>query len=165
MNVSPVQLRFYFLSRVSVRAPTETPLNPVRASHEALTNWEGVEITARVDFGWAEGQQDDLRKFAIRLALQIPNDESGVPYDVDLETIGYFDLLGDIAAEQREDIAKVNGANVLYGVLREVLFSLTARFPQGPVVIPTVNFFDLRQSEPKHNSSKAAAAPSESVRQ
>ena len=86
----------------------------------------------------------------MKLRLQIANETGNkIPYGVDLQTIGYFDLTSDISAEEREDIAKVNGASLLYGVLREVLFSLTARFPRGPLVLPSVNFFDLKKSARK----------------
>ena len=83
----------------------------------------------------------------MRLHLRVPNDgEKKAPYDIDLETVGYFDLIAEYPAHEREDIARVNGASLLFGVLREVLCSLSARFPQGLIVLPGVNFLDLKSN-------------------
>ena len=154
MKVSPVQLKHYVLSRVAIQPRDEVTLNFVKNSEDEIQDWRGVLLNSGIEFGWADGQGDDLRTFALRLRLQIPNEMGTTKsYNVDLESIGYFELIGDLPIEEREDIAKVNGASLLYGVLREVLFSLTARFPRGPMLLPSVNFFDLKQQGRKQGTT------------
>ena len=144
MIVSPIQLRFYNISRVSVAPRERAPLALIGPTPVQM-DWNGINITSEVEFGWADNQGDNPAAFAVRLHLRVPNDaEKKAPYDVDLEAIGYFDLITSYPIDEREDIAKVNGASLLYGVLREILCSLTARFPQGLIVLPGVNFFDLK---------------------
>jgi preprotein translocase subunit SecB len=112
-----------------------------------LFDWTGVNFNSDVEFGWGDGQGEDLRAYVMRLRLKITCEEGKpAPYRVDLETVGYFELIGEIKKSDREDIAKVNGASLLYGVLREILFSITARYPKGSLVLPSVNFHDLRSS-------------------
>lgn len=160
MRVSPVQLKAYFLSRVSVLPREEIS---IKSQHEVqpFEDWNGVNLMSNVDFGWADGQGDDPRAYVLRLRVRITN-ESGnkAPYNVDLEATGYLELLGDIPLSDREDIAKVNGASLLFGALREVLLSLTVRSPLGPLVLPGVNFIDLRESiREKRQRSETAARP------
>jgi preprotein translocase subunit SecB len=146
MKISPVQLRLYLITRVSVE-PFEkynvgTPTPPI----EDLFDWDGVTINSNIEFGWGEGQGEDPRAYAMRLTMNLSNDIGGkLPlYRTSVEIIGYFSLIGEIPLNDREDIARVNGASLLWGVVRELLFSLTTRFPKGALILPSVNFHDLR---------------------
>lgn len=146
MKVSPVQLGAYLISRVSVEPREPVSLTPIPLTKDDIVDWQGVNLQSNVEFGWGDGQGDNPRAFVVRLRLRIAN-ESGkpAPYNVDLESVGYFELLGEIPLEDREGIAKVNGASLLFSALRELLFSLTTRFPKGPLVLPSVNFHDLKE--------------------
>src|SRR4051812_501039 len=109
MNVSPVQLRFYVFSRVIVDPGEPQPLSVAKMGGEELLDWQGVNLVSNIEFGWGDGHEDDPRAFGMRLGLKIDN-ESGkpAPYKVDIEALGYFDLIGNIPKQDREDIAKVN---------------------------------------------------------
>lgn len=148
------------MSRVSV-LPREEVSIKAPPDVEPFEDWNGVNFASKVDFGWADGQGEDPRAYVIRLHLQIKNETGRLtPYNVDVEAIGYFDLLGDVPLADREDIGKVNGASLLYGVLREVVLSLTIRSPWGPLVLPSVNFIDLRApAHPKTERVEATATP------
>lgn len=44
-----------------------------------------------------------------------------------------------------EDLAAVNGTSLLWSAVREQVLSLTSRMPAGPVMLPTMNFYDLKK--------------------
>ena len=149
MNASPVQLQVYSLSKVLVvpiKPPELIPTTPPENF-----DWQGVNFKTEIEFGWVQDHtsQKEPCKFVVRLGVAIDNETgTSIPCNVDLEVIGYFELLGDIPVEDRMDIARVNGASLLFGVLREVLYSLTARFPTGQIILPCMNFLDLRDEHP-----------------
>jgi len=156
MRVASVQLRFYRLSRVSV-LPRESVELTMPKDPAPVPKWDGINIQSDVEFAWADGQTDPPTSYAVRLHVRILNDgEHKAPYDIDLEVVGYFDLLGKFPLDIRGDVAKVNGASILYGILREILSSLTARFPRGELVLPGVNFFDLKSEAAQKATSQHA---------
>jgi hypothetical protein len=158
MNISPIQLQHYVLSWVCVTPRDEWTLARSQEMHSNATDWNGINIGQTFEFGWGDNQGEDLRAFALRLRITVDNKEGvRAPYDVGLECTGYFRLLGDLSKVNRQDLAQVNGAALLYGNLREVLYSLTARFPLGPMILPAVNFLDLRSKLDKWPLSAAPA--------
>ena len=158
MNVSQVQLRFYLLTNIHLEPREAVGLNPPTPPGEAPFEWKGVKILSNVEFGWADAQ-DELRAFALKLRIVIPNtDGVPAPYTVDVGCVGYFDLIGDLSKFVPQDLAQVNGAALLYGVLRELIYANTSRFAHGPLILPSVNFLDLRQ----HGTSNKDGAAVES---
>ena len=157
MRISPVQLNLYLFTKVQV-TPAEAPAFSSDISPRPI-NWDQVVFGAKIDFGWAEQDEKDRRAFAVRLFLTIDNEQgTPSPYLVELGVMGFFTLLGDIPNEDRENIAKVNGASLLYGVLREMLFGLTARFPAGPAILPSMNFLDLKTSSAAEMTDASSAS-------
>ena len=144
MKTSPLQLKHYVLTRLHIEPREEPSINPTDPASLELPDWEGVNLRSKIDFAWADGEAEP-RSFAMRLRLTVPN-ETGkpIPYSLDVETVGYFEISEAIEIKDRENIGKVNGASMLYGICREVFFSLTARFPQVPIILPSMNFFDLK---------------------
>ena len=53
-------------------------------------------------------------------------------------------MLGEI-----EDVVVINGTSLLLSAIRVLVCSLTARLPAGLVMLPTVNFQDLRKDQQK----------------
>lgn len=45
------------------------------------------------------------------------------------------------------DLAVVNGASLIWSAFREQLKNLTYRMPNGPVMLPSVHFHDLKSTQ------------------
>jgi preprotein translocase subunit SecB len=106
-------------------------------------DFEGVRLKADLGTAIKSGQEDDPRDFLIDLAISIDNKEGKLaPYNVDVAVVGVFKVLPSLPAEQRRDLLTVNGASILYGVIREMVASLTSRFVAGPLTLPGMNFQD-----------------------
>lgn len=141
MRPSPLQLRHVLYTKVSVLGnPSVDKERPMRA---AGFDFNGVNIKAKVGVGQKEGQDEDPRDFVVNLEITIDGKEGNpAPYLVDIAVVGVFNVLSTLARERRRDLVTVNGASILYGVVREVVLSLTSRFSTGPMTLPGMNFED-----------------------
>ena len=160
MNVSPIQLKFYSVSRLSIVPKESISINLPTQPNE-LFDWSGVNLQTNIEFGWGDNATDEQRPFAMRLGLAI-NNETGTaaPYNVDIELVGYFELIGKIPVDlQPQDLAQINAAAILYSAIRELLFSNTVRFPRGPMILPGVNFLDLKAT----TTAPSQAAPGQNT--
>jgi len=106
-------------------------------------DFEGVQIKANLGTAIKSGQERDPRDFLVDLEIAIDNKEGKpTPYMVDVAVLGIFKVLPSLPSEKRRDLLTVNGASILYGVVREMVVSLTSRFAAGPLTLPGMNFQD-----------------------
>jgi hypothetical protein len=156
MRPSPIQLKHVIYTKVSVTpraAETE-------ASGQAVGfAFDGVGIRAKVGMARKGGQEKDPRDFLVNLEIEIDNKEGkAAPYDIGVGVVGVFDVLPSLPKEKREDLVAVNGASILYGIIREVVLSLTSRFAGGALTLPGMNFEDDAPSRHPVQSTSPAAA-------
>lgn len=160
MKPSPIQLLQVMLKHVRVeldpaRLPPEIP-NPLTS----VFTFEGV--TVQTEFGIGEADPDHQHGRTYFTSLQVivdnaPNPEAKeqkfCPYRIDIAVEGM--VLVPKGAEKLgppQDLALVNGAAILWSVVREQVLTLTSRMRAGPVMLPTVHFHDL-----KSNGAQASA--------
>lgn len=142
MRPSPLQLRHVFYTKVSVLRNPSDVKEP--RQHAVGFDFEGAKIGAKVGTALRKGQDDDPRDFVVNLELLIDSKEGKpVPYIVDIGVVGVFNVLPSLPKEKRQDLIAVNGASILYGVIREIVLSLTSRFSAGPLTLPGMNFEDI----------------------
>jgi hypothetical protein len=157
---SPIQLLQVMLKHVRVELdpehlPPEIP-NPLTA----VFTFDGVTIQTEFGIGEADPDHDRGRMYFTSLQVIVdnaPNTEAKgqkfSPYRVDIAVEGM--ILVPKGAERLgppQDLAAVNGAAMLWSVVREQVLTLTSRMRAGPVMLPTVHFHDL-----KSNGAQAAA--------
>lgn len=96
----------------------------------------------------ARSVEDDRRwKAGLSVRLRPKKDKGLPPYKVEVEVDGFFATGPEPGAEA--DLARlvgINGASILYSVVREQVFSITARGAWGPLQLPTVSFADVKVS-------------------
>ena len=149
MKISPVQLQYYLFTKLHLAPKDAVALN-VPPAETQLFNWGGVNLRSGVEFGWGdipEGQEVNARPFVVKVNLVVDN-QIGAPADFlfDVEAVGYFLLIQKIDNEiDAQNMAQINGAALIYGAIRDQLFNLSTRFPKGPLILPTVNFTDLKK--------------------
>lgn len=168
MKPSPIQLLQVILKHVRVEldprhVPPEIP-NPLTS----VFTFDGVSI--QTEFGIGEGDPDHERGRIYFMSLQVvvdnePNAEARgqkfSPYRIDVAVEGL--VLVPKGAEKLgppDDLASVNGAVMLWSVIREQVLNLTSRMRAGPVMLPTVHFHDLKNGgQPAPEAAPAAKAP------
>lgn len=62
------------------------------------------------------------------------------PYDLDMRAMGIFSVADSYPAERREELVYENGAALVYGAIREMVATVTARSLAGKLMLPTPTF-------------------------
>lgn len=154
MKPSPIQLLQVMLKHVRVELdpkhlPPEIP-NPLTA----VFTFDGVTIQTEFGIGEADPDHDRGRMYFTSLQVIVDNalnpeakGQKFSPYRVDIAVEGM--VLVPKGAERLgppQDLAAVNGAAMLWSVVREQVLTLTSRMRAGPVMLPTVHFHDLKSN-------------------
>lgn len=144
MRPSPVRLEHYHLTSLSIE-----PVDGYKADFGDGLYPKFSDAKFQINIQLGEPDQDDYSgEYLIHLQLEAqPKEDKPFPY---LFNIGGDAIVSYRGKEESQEIVRdliaVNGASMLYSALREVLFSLTFRFPNGPMMLPSASFLDLRKA-------------------
>lgn len=84
---------------------------------------------------------EDSYNWRVELGIQFGSQpEDGLNYSGSFKVVGFFQLDASIPAPEVEALATINGASLLYGIIREMVSNLTARSANGPLLLPTLDF-------------------------
>lgn len=168
MRTAPIQLSQISFRRVSVELDAARIPEDGSTPADVSFDFDGVNIATHVSFSPAEESERPGTALFLALRVVIDNQAAGEgsvwfsPYLVDIEAgalvhaLPGAEALGDI-----EDLVVVNGTSMLWSAIREQVCNLTARMPAGQVMLPTVNFHDLKRQnrEPERQDKAPAAGP------
>ena len=129
----PLQLETYYFTKVAVSAdPCYEPK-------------EGVPPAITIDTKVGIGQHnDDPSRWMVTLGVHAKSpDEKPIPYNVDLEVVGFFRVVPEVERGKVPLLVQANGAAILYSAAREYLLTITGRGPWPPIALPTTNFLGL----------------------
>jgi preprotein translocase subunit SecB len=131
MKLSPIQLEAYALSDLTYRANQEHKPDEPTAYRE-----EDIAIDHTCTRIGA-----DQSVWTVTLSLNIqPRAEANAPFYISLQLSGLVRALPELQSDNIEQLMRVNGASLLYGVAREVVRQVTALGPFSPLLIPSVTF-------------------------
>ncbi len=165
MKTAPIQVSQISFRRISVEVDAARIPEDGSPPSDLAFDFEKVKIATHVSFSPEEESDAPGSSFFLILRVVIDNqvsDDSDVrfsPYLVDIEAgtviraLPGSERLGDV-----EDLVVVNGTSLLWSAIREQVCNLTARMPAGLVMLPTVNFHDLKQHREKKSPQPATAA-------
>jgi preprotein translocase subunit SecB len=135
MQPSPIDLVHYFLGSVHF------DLNP-RFDPQGGVELRFDSIKTTVD---AHHNEDNFRQWNISIRVsQAPEKEENFPYAFDFHVVGMVEVAPGVPEDNVENLAKINGASLLFGVVREQLRILSGSGPFGPIILPSVSFIDLK---------------------
>lgn len=149
MQPSPLQLRRVEFLSVSI-LPKEEP--DVFCEKKSLVpfRFDGTRVLASISHALANDEEkSNHTNFLITFAFALPNDgKNPPPYLIDIRCVGYFSIVKKAFPDevQRLDVGVVNGASMLYGIIRELVSNITCRSWYGELLLPSVNFQDQRPS-------------------
>lgn len=144
MLLSPVNLEHYNLTRLDIE--TIEAYQPAVAG--IYPNFDHAAFSAQVDVSEVTGENIPNPP-AYQITLNLigePKSEHSFPYRFNIGAVGFFSFRGPETGGTRDDRVSVSGCGMLYSTLRDVLLSLTIRFPHGPILLPTVSFMDVRKN-------------------
>ncbi|AUB85699.1 protein-export chaperone SecB [Candidatus Thiodictyon syntrophicum] len=141
MRPSIIQLRQLVFKSIHVEAVEPAADAPPGDA----TNFDFDGTTFRVELGseaLPNAEDDsDPGVFVVMLRIAIDNQEGKpAPYLFDITALGLIEIDRKIDKEKRSDLAAVNGASLIYGAIRELVTTLTARSTAGSFVLPTMDF-------------------------
>jgi preprotein translocase subunit SecB len=122
----PITLERYFFTRLIVIS------NP-----DHIENHDGrldVEMESSIDVKQPPEGTGSLFIAEQRVRLDTTGNPQ-LPYTLDIECIGFFNVDSSLEVEQRVKAVTVVAHNVLYAAVREVILSATARQAWGPLSI------------------------------
>ena len=157
MRPSPIQIKQVVYSKIIVE-----PNDAYESTPTSALNFDflGVNLKSRIGHGLAKGQEADPKDFFIELEIGIDNKQGkATPYRIEIAVLGLFTVLPSLVIEKREDLVVINGASILYGIIREMTLSLTSRFASGPLTLPGINFEDHMPSQKKPKASSSEPTP------
>lgn len=129
--ISQLQLKNRFFSEINLLAEDGT----FDEKHQA------PQLVPKVTVGQ---HKDDPGKWKIELSLEMYSGaESPSAYSGKVVVEGYFEVSEQCENELIESIVTVNGSSLLYGAIREIVFSFTAQSTHGAIMLPTLDFRGL----------------------
>lgn len=133
-SAPPLELKSYFFPYVQVAADAE--YEP--SENEVETNFE-VKTSIEQD------ETGNIYQVVLEIVAEPENEESRIPYTINLITIGLFTVAEDFP--DKEKLLTITGASMLYSAAREFIITITSRGPWAPVFIPTFSFLPDKKEE------------------
>lgn len=86
-------------------------------------------------------QNEPENQWLVRLDLQFSPENEGetTAYLGEVAVVGVFTLDPEFSEEKASDMVHMNAGAMLFGIVRELLNSISARGVHGPIVLPTVD--------------------------
>ena len=130
MAIPPLRLETYYFTKVAVSA------DPCYEPQEGVA----PAITIDTDVGLGQHSSDPNR-WMVTLGVHAKSpDEKPIPYNVDLEVVGFFRVEPEVEQGKAPALVQANGAAILYSAAREFLLTITGRGPWPSIALPTTNF-------------------------
>lgn len=109
-------------------------------------NFEDTSFSTSISHNIALDDPDSpLSVVMVDFHFMLPNDGNNPPpYICDIRCVGYFSIVKEAFPNlaMRFNVAVVNGASMLYGIVREMVANITARSWSGTMLLPTAIFHD-----------------------
>lgn len=88
------------------------------------------------------GARDDKKSWWVGVEFSTQEgDEKPCPYLIDMKAVGLFEVSEQVPAEEQEKFVYENGASLVYGAIREMVSTVSARSAYGSLMLPTASFF------------------------
>ncbi len=148
--MSSLQLDRYFIDEISVR------VNP--AYDRSVTAFEGdLDVFPQ---HLRRGGDDDRHQLILSVAF-LPREgaETQLPYHVEMKGRAFFHFDdADLPDVEKSRMIKLNGASILFGLLRAEVAHVTALGRYGPMLLPAVNLMEAFRARSRELAEKTAGA-------
>ncbi len=116
--------------------------------HEGNPRQRGEVISIQFGIEFARNTKEDRQFRMVLKAIfsEKTKDKKPLGYQVDSVVTGIIKAPDDIPADQVQFHAEINGAAILYGTLRGIIFNATGVFPGGQMVLKSIPPNDILKS-------------------
>jgi preprotein translocase subunit SecB len=131
MKISPLQLDALHLLKVAITC-NEDVQGPV----------SDTDLPFKVTCNTARHDTED-RKWMVEVGFEVhTSDEHPSYYDIDIAVRGYFTVADSYPEDRAEILVAVNGPSLLFGSIRDIVYSSTLRFPHPALLLTSISFAD-----------------------
>jgi len=109
--------------------------------NKGIGETESTGLSLKYDFAYEMDQNDKSRlmvRFKVNFDDPKENDQKKSLYRGSVEVLGFFEIL-DKNLNPEDDIVFISAGSILYGVVREMVASLTSRSIHGVIELPILN--------------------------
>jgi hypothetical protein len=144
MKPSSLSLERLEFAKVSVTANPDYTPSGTNAFPQLLFDFKGVNISRRARLKYAADESDDPKHFfcmfGIKIALE-DQPERELPYEIDVEVSALVTYLDDtLRGADRFRAVRFSAYQMLYGSVREMVSTITARSRFGLWQLPSADF-------------------------
>lgn len=146
MNRSPLQLKHYHYTGCHLQT-RDVDLSQLELGDSPYPSMDNIQLQPLVTLSEPDGEENP-HDFLLTLALELSEENAnGFPYTFAVEVEGVFQIDHDGPLAERKKRVLINGGSILFGVVRELLLTLSARHKFGPILLPSLNFQGLEATE------------------
>ena len=150
--LSEFQLERYVVDAVAVVA---NPKYDKKATQHAAEVETGLVVSPH---------NKDPQRYMLRLDVKVQpqHDQADtfMAYSILVKGRGFFVFKQPPTKEEADKMLQLNGAAILYGLLRGQVAQITAQGPHGQLLLPTLNFLEIQKAV---NARKEAQPPNEQI--
>jgi len=152
--MKPSSLTLIDMKFIGVRIETDSNFD----ANGSEFNFEGT----LVQWGISHGKRDDSGlSWWVGVDFASKGDEEKIaPYILEIKAAGLFQVNESIPDDQREQFAYEQGAALVFGAIREMVTTVTARSVHGAITLPTASFVGAFAERPKPASDAKFVDPS-----
>lgn len=116
-------------------------------------------VTSEFHFGYdVRRHKENKRRFRLDFTMHVtPKQKNPIAgYEIESNISGLFTFTEGTTEEEMQQLIRVNGCTVLYGVLRGHIGTATGCFPGGKFTLPTVMMQDVVQTVEEEKAAERA---------
>ena len=143
---SPLQLKEHRFTQFSVEA--------------IATGLPGAGTQVKTQYSVGRSDTDKhLWRVILKAEFGPSEEQKDCPYRGHVEMIGWFAVSEKWPEDKTEELVKVNGASILYGAIREMLLTVTARSSHDAFMLPTMSFASAVKEAPEALKTASPVKP------
>lgn len=104
------------------------------------------EVNTGLRFGYSVGRHKSNKRsfrFEFTVRAEPPDAKTPVGYEIDSTIIGLFTFVDGVSEDEMQQLIRINGGTVLYGILRGEIAGITGSFPGGKFNLPMVMMHEI----------------------
>lgn len=156
MRAAPVRLKHYHLTRISIEPNEAYEIDSVNQK-DPYPEFRHANFQIGVHVA-RDANDKNIHLVAVELKAE-PKTGEQFPYKFQIGAEGIVSCHDESDEATVRKLSAVNGCSLLYSALRDTLLSLSLRLPNGPVLLPSANFNDLKDDLALEKAKREAPTP------
>lgn len=125
-------------------------LNPKYEGTAAGFDFDG----SMLHWGVRHGKRDETSEWWVGVEFATEDqDKTNCPYIIEMKAVALFNVSEQVPSDERERFIYESGSSLVYGAIREMVSTITARSAYGALMLPTASFFGSFDERPQEDKT------------